>query len=86
MSNRTLIEVNHDFAHDIEAHPVEFLQALAEHLRNVEYHKLPRELFRGVRVIGTRHHTESYAVKWGAYQEKSGQILANKKRLLGSRL
>lgn len=72
MSNRTLIEINHDLAGEIERRGPEFLAALGAHLRAIPYGKLPYELFPGARVLGARHHSEPYLIEWGAYEAASG--------------
>lgn len=70
MSNRSLLEFNHDYAHDIEKDPEGFVEALLLYLRtgvteNVAYGR--QEVFRGVRVFGMRHHSDGFAIQWGAH-------------------
>lgn len=64
MGNRSLIEINHDYADMIAKHPGQFLEAVLEHLRGGGTDA--RELFQGVRMLGMRHHTDGYTIKWGA--------------------
>ncbi len=72
MSNRTLIEINHDYAHQIEKDPEVFLKALGDYLRALRVPIVEgrtgherKMLFPGVRVFGTRHHSEGFNIKWG---------------------
>lgn len=63
MSNRTLIEINHDYARDINT--VGFLDAIAVYVRHAD--KESREALEqyGIRVFGTRHHSDGFDIKWG---------------------
>jgi len=73
MSNRSLIEINHDHTHEIEKDPEKFVANLLHYLRagaldrRLGHDELSREVFRGVRVVGMRHH--SYSIRWGAVQD-----------------
>lgn len=59
MSNRTLIEINHDFASTLgEA----FLEALGGYLRSASRDNATVLEQFGVRVLGTRHHSASYVL------------------------
>jgi hypothetical protein len=57
MSWRTVVEINHDYLHDLLSHPDDvavFLQALKQTLveaQNVAPH--------GIRVLGQRHHADT---------------------------
>lgn len=67
MSNRTLIEINHDYAGDIDDNHVHFVARLLSYLRGGGEHN-KEELERyGVRVFGTRHHSEGFNVHWGTH-------------------
>lgn len=68
MSNRTLIEINHDYAGEINKNKLKFLDALNEYLRAIPYGKIPYEIFPGVRVLGARHHSEAVDIAFGAYR------------------
>ena len=59
MSNRTLIEINHDFAGDLERHP-ETLVAMLAFLRSGYWPGHDRRWFarHGIDIITTRHHSE----------------------------
>lgn len=60
MSNRTLIEINHDFGFKIEDAPARFVEALGAYLASASRENA-QELERyGVRVIGMRHHSENF--------------------------
>lgn len=71
MSNRSLIEINHDYTHEIQDHPEEFVKALVQYLRSgvveerVNGHK---QIFRGVAVFGMRHHSDPYEINWGGHK------------------
>lgn len=61
MSNRTLIEINHDFAHAIDAGGAgDFERALLGYLRSASKESAKRLEFYGVRVLGMRHHSENF--------------------------
>lgn len=67
MSNRTLIEINHDYGHEIERHPERFMAFLEDLIRGGSQADL-NERFRvlfGIRVFGTRHHSDAFAIDWG---------------------
>lgn len=74
MSNRTLIEINHDNTHEIETRPEEFVAALTAYLRSGDVTRLPDGVvFRGVRVLGIRHHSDPYSITWGGHREQYGK-------------
>jgi hypothetical protein len=57
MSTRTVIEINHDYLHDLLEHPegmVQLLRALRQTQRYAETQTPP-----GVRILGQRHHSET---------------------------
>jgi hypothetical protein len=63
LSNRTLIEINHDFAEYIDS--VRFRDALWRYLRSAD-RESAEDLERfGVRVFGMRHHSDAYDINWG---------------------
>jgi len=59
MSIRTLIEVNHDFAHRFDDG---FVQALDRYLRSASQEHAEELERYGVRVIGRRHHADRYTL------------------------
>lgn len=66
MSNRTLIEFNHDFSHSIAKDPAGFAADLGAYLSSAS----PRtaeilERRYGMRVFGMRHHSDGFDIKWG---------------------
>lgn len=65
MSNRTIIEINHDLWHKIEAYPTEFAQAIADYTRacDPEVAQRLRDRF-GVNVLGTVHHSDKIAISF----------------------
>ena len=68
MSNRTLIEINHDFHGQIQMQPHEFVAALCRYLNSAsEETAKPLKRF-GVRVFGIRRHYDGFEIKWGAHE------------------
>ena len=59
MSNRSLIEINHDFAGDLGW---DFLMALACYLRSADRQNAEKLRFWGVTVVGMRHHSEKFII------------------------
>ena len=63
MSNRTIIEISHDFASDIALNQEHFMMLLGQYLRSCD--KEAAEALRlhfGVNIIGTAHHSEKRVV------------------------
>lgn len=59
MSNRTIMEFNHDRAHEIEANPEDFLECLGAVMRGLDREAMERlEIRYGVTVGRTRHHSD----------------------------
>ncbi len=73
MSNRTLIEINHDYAHKIEGNQESFCRALGLYLNSGNRENADQLERYGVRVFGMRHHSDGFSIKWGAHkaEEKS---------------
>lgn len=65
MSNRTLIEINHDRYRDLNT-PA-FLDALALYIRSADKDSRKALEEFGVRVFGMRHHSDSFEVRWGTH-------------------
>lgn len=66
MSTRTIIEINHDFLHDIEKHPeafVRLLRALKGSEINGMLNSARQPNFLGMRVLAQRHHSETLMLK-----------------------
>lgn len=63
MSNRTLIEINHDYAKELRT-PA-FLEALALYVNGADSESRKRLERFGVRVFGMRHHSDGFEIKWG---------------------
>lgn len=57
MSNRTLIEVNHDFCGDLSD---EFVATLKRYLRSASRETAEPLRRFGIRVIGMRHHSGNF--------------------------
>lgn len=66
MSNRTLIEISHDFAGEIDRAPTGALErVLLRYLRSGD-RESAMELGRyGIRVFGMRHHSDAFEIAWG---------------------
>jgi hypothetical protein len=62
MSIRSLLEFNHDYAHEIQAEPEAFLAALRRY-QNCAEHEAAEELERfGVRRVSVRHHADKFFI------------------------
>lgn len=69
MSNRTLLEFNHDFGHRIADDPAPFLSALDDMIRGgPSDHNLPVLGHYGVKWHGQRHHSDGFDIKWGGHK------------------
>lgn len=65
MSNRTLIEINHDYARELRT-PA-FLDALALYINSADRESREQLEQFGVRVFGMRHHSDGFEIRWGTY-------------------
>ena len=61
MSNRSLLEFNHDYAHAIISKPDLFMAALASFLRSADDRQAEDLRRFGITWHGTRHHSEPWA-------------------------
>lgn len=68
MSNRTLIEINHDFAHRVKESPEEFSQKLYRYLASASAENAADLRQFGIVRIGMRHHSEGFDIKYGCYK------------------
>ena len=72
MSNRTVIEINHDYGNQIQANPDEFLEAI----RNlINYSSTGEDVIDdlsrfGITVTPTVHHSDPRRVVLGNYYDK----------------
>lgn len=72
MSNRTLIEINHDYAGEIDAASTgEFENAVLAYLRMGSKEAARRLERYGIRVFGMRHHSDGFEIKWGHHDPVS---------------
>ena len=63
MSNRTLIEINHDCAGNIDGDHYRFAQVIYRYLCSASTRGLEDNLERyGLRVIAMRHHSENFRI------------------------
>jgi len=60
MSNRTLMEFNHDYAGQIEKNPDRFMLALNSYLNSADWGNAEELRMFGINVIEMRHHSGSY--------------------------
>ena len=70
MSIRTIVEFNHDMAHQISSAPDEFATLLLQALNpgsNKSWERLSRF---GIRDVSTRHHSVRATVEVGEYGQK----------------
>jgi hypothetical protein len=66
MSNRTLIEINHDLSGVIERAPAGAVEhALLRYLRSASKENAAKLADYGIKVFGMRHHSEGFEIKWG---------------------
>lgn len=65
MSNRSLLEFNHDYAHEIKSEPDAFLKALRHYLNCAERETAGGLERFGVRRISMRHHADKFYIDEG---------------------
>lgn len=70
MSNRTLIELNHDYWDRIARNPDEFIIALILYLGSGDKETSDKLSRYGLRIIGMKHHSEGHDIKWGSITEQ----------------
>lgn len=70
MSNRTLIEINHDFSGDIGRNPEAFLSALLSYLASASRDRVLELDGFGITVFGMRHHSDPYSIDWGSHKHE----------------
>lgn len=65
MSNRTLIEINHDLTGKIDRYPSIFVEALVRYLNSAGPDTANDLREFGIRVFGMRHHSDAFSIDWG---------------------
>lgn len=60
MSNRTLIEINHDFLREIDSEP--FRDALRRYINSADRLTADELTNFGVKVVGMRHHSGNFVL------------------------
>lgn len=65
MSNRTLVEINHDLAHRFK--DPAFLEALDRYTKSASPENAAELKKFGITVHGMRHHSESFNIRWGCH-------------------
>lgn len=72
VSNRTLLEINHDFAGEIQSNPTSFANALLSYLRSGSTaHGVEHLLSKfGVTIGPMRHHSEPDPLSSSSVREK----------------
>jgi hypothetical protein len=63
MSNRSLVELNHDYWYMMKEPG--FAEALQLYLASANAENAERLERFGVHVFGMRHHSEGFKIKWG---------------------
>lgn len=63
MSNRSLIEINHDCTGDIGRHADRVVALLTRYLSSASKDHAQALEFYGIRVIGMRHHSGNFIVE-----------------------
>lgn len=71
MSNRTLIEINHDLWHKIKENPLRFAGDVIRYLGSGSPECAEQLERYGLRVFGMRHHSDEYEIKWGGHEAYS---------------
>lgn len=73
MGNRSLLEINHDFSQRVKDNPAAFVEAMMMFLgSNSPRNSIALDYF-GIRVFGTRHHTDFYEIHWGGDYASDGR-------------
>lgn len=67
MSNRSLIEINHDKVHAIEADHEGFVRALIDYLNSGSRRDADPMKDFGATVFGMRHHSDPFHIEWGGH-------------------
>lgn len=73
MSNRTLIEINHDQSGMIEKYPLPFIEVMISFLRSNSPRNAAALEQYGIKVFGTRHHSDFYEIHWGGHYATEGK-------------
>lgn len=74
MSQRTLLEFNHDYGHKVEKDPEPFLSALGDLIRGgPSDHNLIVLGSYGVTWHGQRHHSDGFNIAWGGHKAAEKQ-------------
>jgi hypothetical protein len=66
VSNRTLLEINHDYVHSLND-PTPFKEILIRYLCSASPQNAEELKRYGVRVFGIRHHSEGFSIRWGCF-------------------
>jgi len=62
MSNRSLIEINHDMSAAIRSNPTAFVEMLLQYLASASSRNSMAMREFGVKAISMRHHSENFVV------------------------
>jgi len=74
MSNRSLMEFNHDFGYAIKADPEDFIRTINSFLNSTDEETAARLRLRyGIRIFGTRHHSDAFDIDWGGQKSAEGK-------------
>ena len=70
MSNRSLIEINHDFSGTVRRDQNGFLNTLLAYLGSASPENAAALAHFGIKVFGMRHHSDPYAIDWGGHKHE----------------
>ncbi len=70
MSIRTIVEFNHDMAHQISGNPEEFVSLLGQALNSGSNECWERLSRFGIRAVNGRHHSVRATVEVGDYGQR----------------
>lgn len=68
MSNRSLLEFNHDHWHRIKTSSQAFVDALMRYSASASKENAAALEPFGIRVFGMRHHSEGFDIQWGYHK------------------
>lgn len=70
MSNRTLIEINHDYVQDISNNRDAIVGFLLNYLTSGDARDFDNLAYYGIRIVGMKHHSDPHSIKWGSIEDK----------------
>ncbi len=70
MSNRSLMEINHDKSYRVEDSPTAFAESFMAYVNSGDIRTAIALEYFGVRVIGMKHHSDGHSIEWGGIIDK----------------